>query len=134
MSQRQSCKHEPEWDTVAPADGAPGIVDVWCRCGISGSVRIDPAEIQWEQDELGVTRVINLPCYNMVIKLMEGGGGEIQSDLDSGHLDPSCDSDVQLVLDSIESTVLAHACAGVDVTTPAYIEGIESVVDAACNQ
>ena len=41
-------KCEPDWITVQSADGAPGIVDVWCSCGKSGSVRIDPTDIQWE--------------------------------------------------------------------------------------
>jgi len=36
-------------------------------------------------------------------------------------------------MDTIEAIVLAHACAGVDVETPAYIEGIETVVDAIGN-
>lgn len=134
MSQ-PACKHKPEWSTTAPADGAPGIVDVWCRCGISGSVRIEPAEIQWDDHgERDVVRTIGLPCYNMRITLFEGGGGELTSDLGDGHLDPECDSDVQMLLDGIESMVLAHACAGVDVGSPAYINGIESAVDAAHNR
>lgn len=41
-------EHEPQWDTLQPADGAPGVVDVWCECGLSGSIRIDPNFIQWE--------------------------------------------------------------------------------------
>jgi hypothetical protein len=46
---KKKCKHkEVDWSSVRPADGAPGIVDVWCKCGQSGSVRIDPEEIQWE--------------------------------------------------------------------------------------
>lgn len=45
------CEHkEIDWSSVRPADGAPGIVDVWCKCGQSGSVRIDPDDIQWEDD------------------------------------------------------------------------------------
>jgi hypothetical protein len=37
-------------------------------------------------------------------------------------------------LDGLESLILAHACAGIDVTTPAYLEGIETAVDAIANQ
>lgn len=40
-------EHKPEWGTLQPADGAPGIVDVWCACGLSGSVAIEPSDIQW---------------------------------------------------------------------------------------
>jgi hypothetical protein len=42
------CEHQIDWSTLAPADGADGIVDVWCsECGVSGSVRINPEDIQW---------------------------------------------------------------------------------------
>jgi len=41
-------EHKPVWSTLAPADGAPGVVDVWCECGLSGSVKIVAADIQWE--------------------------------------------------------------------------------------
>ena len=33
------------------------------------------------------------------------------------------------MMDALESMILAHACAGIDITTPAYLEGIET----ACN-
>ena len=33
------------------------------------------------------------------------------------------------MMDALESIILAHACAGIDVTTSAYLEGIET----ACN-
>jgi len=47
-------------------------------------------------------------------------GGSITSELDK-----ECDP--------ILSLVLAHATAGIDVTTPAYIEGIETAVEALYN-
>jgi hypothetical protein len=37
-------------------------------------------------------------------------------------------------LDGLEALILAHACAGIDVTTPVYLEGIETAVDAIVNQ
>lgn len=36
-------------------------------------------------------------------------------------------------LDAVESLILAHACAGVDVESPAYVEGIETALDAISN-
>jgi hypothetical protein len=36
-------------------------------------------------------------------------------------------------VDGIEATILGHAIAGVDVETPAYLEGIESALDGAAN-
>jgi hypothetical protein len=36
-------------------------------------------------------------------------------------------------IDAVESLILSHACAGVDVESPAYIEGIETALDAIAN-
>ena len=36
-------------------------------------------------------------------------------------------------VDGLESLILAHACAGVDVESPAYVEGIETAVEAITN-
>lgn len=36
--------------------------------------------------------------------------------------------------DALESIVLAHACAGVDVETKQYVAGLETALDAASNQ
>ena len=40
---------------------------------------------------------------------------------------------VNSMIDIVESMVLAHAIAGIDVESPAYIEGIETVVDGIGN-
>ena len=40
----------------------------------------------------------------------------------------------RLGIDAIESLILAHAVAGIDITTPAYIEGIETAIDAIINK
>ena len=39
----------------------------------------------------------------------------------------------EAALDGIEALVLAHACAGVDVKDPKYVEGIESAIHGAAN-
>jgi hypothetical protein len=36
-------------------------------------------------------------------------------------------------MDAIEALILGHACAEIDISTPAYIEGIESAVEAILN-
>jgi hypothetical protein len=33
----------------------------------------------------------------------------------------------------IEALILGHACAGIDITTPAYLSGIEAAVEGAAN-
>lgn len=80
---------------------------------------------------------IELPCYGMVIELEEPDpecpgtylGGAVTSDL--GIEDDG--TQYSAAMDTIESLVLAHAMAGVDVTTAPYIEGIETAVEAVLN-
>lgn len=38
------------------------------------------------------------------------------------------------MMDVVESMILAHACAGIDVESPAYLEGAEIVIDKICNE
>jgi len=75
-----------------------------------------------------------LPCFGFKYQV-EGGSGWISSDLSddrsSEHDTPTTPFDVGV--DAIESMVLAHAVAGVDIHTPAYIEGIETAVFALMN-
>jgi hypothetical protein len=43
------------------------------------------------------------------------------------------DGEADMALDVLESMVLAHASAGVDVESAAYIEGINTTLDAIAN-
>ncbi len=97
-------------------------------------------------------KTIKLPCYGnvIVVQIEEGDdnevpGGTIQSDLhedfppkigpDWGDAQDEVDSiaDYNHAMDGIEALVLGHACSGIDVTSPEYIEGIETAVQAAAN-
>lgn len=75
-------------------------------------------------------REICLPCYGITISLAgpdpDGNrGGAITGDLHEADAD-----EYNAAMDAIESLVLAHACAGVDVEDLGYIEGIETAVQA----
>ena len=81
---------------------------------------------------------IQLPCFGIVVTLSEKDpenparyvGGTIKSDL---HI-IECDSEeYNAAIDGLESLILAHACAGIDISTPAYIEGIETAEAAIGN-
>ena len=87
-------------------------------------------------------KTIKLPCYGIVIKLglpdpsntVAFKGGTIESDLESSIvIMDEDDAAFSASMHAIESVILAHAVAGVDVTTPAYIEGIETCVQACEN-
>lgn len=55
------------------------------------------------------------------------GGGSISSNLRAG-VEPD-ETDTLAMIDAIESVVLAHACAGVDVDSPEYREGLTTSLE-----
>jgi hypothetical protein len=59
-------------------------------------------------------------------------GGQIRSDLYETE-DVQGGDLYNAAIDGIESMILAHACAGLDVTTEAYKEGIKTAVEACAN-
>jgi hypothetical protein len=77
-----------------------------------------------------MNKTIKLPCYGIVVTFAPGESGELRSDLvyelrTLGRYIPE--------IDGIESMILAHAIAGIDIESPAYIEGIETAVEAVAN-
>jgi hypothetical protein len=81
---------------------------------------------------------IRLPCFGIAITLVRGndpstfGSGSITSDLRAPRT--AANRQFNAAIDGLESLILAHACAGIDVESPAYIEGIETAVEAIANQ
>ena len=55
--------------------------------------------------------------------------GTITSDLKE-PVRSAADRLYNAAIDGLESLILAHACAGINVGSPAYVEGIETAVDA----
>jgi len=43
------------------------------------------------------------------------------------------DHPFNLMMDAIESLVLGHACAGIDVSSEAYVDGLETALNACSN-
>jgi hypothetical protein len=82
-------------------------------------------------------RTIRLPCYGIAVTLSRGnradkpGSGAIVSDLHAAGT--ASNRQFNAAIDGLESLILAQACAGVDVESPAYIEGIETAVEAIAN-
>jgi hypothetical protein len=48
--------------------------------------------------------------------------------------DAEDESNYNYVICGVESLVFAQACAGIDVETPAYLEALETVLEAAANE
>ncbi len=90
-------------------------------------------------------KVIDLPCFKIHVELFghEGPdkyiGGKLTSDgLHEPHPCHYGDEEAsylafEAAVDAMESLILAHAVAGVDISTPAYVEGIETAIDALLN-
>jgi hypothetical protein len=82
-------------------------------------------------------KVIKLPVFDIVINLNEtpsgtaGGIGSSLADLGGDDIYPA--AYYNAAVDGLESLILAHACAGVDVEAPGYLEGIETAVQAICD-
>ena len=82
---------------------------------------------------------IRLPCFGITICLNrqptseDSGCGKITSDLKAatGNAGTKAFSNA---INGLESLILAHACAGIDVASPAYIEEIETAVEAIGNR
>jgi hypothetical protein len=72
---------------------------------------------------------ITLPCFGIIIEVIDNAG-KITSDLkgDSDNLQ------LTAAMDAIESLILAHAIAGVDVASAAYVEGTETAVETCWNK
>jgi hypothetical protein len=85
--------------------------------------------------ELGLTRhtlqTVQLPCYGILVNFASDGKGAIVSDLKEEDTEEN--REYNAAIDGIESLILAHAIAGIDITAPAYVEGIETAVEAASN-
>ena len=80
-----------------------------------------------------------VPSYDIAITLDGNNWGTITSvksgikpDFTTSSLKGD-DEVYNAAIDGLESIILAHACAGINVSDPAYLEGIETAVDAITN-
>jgi hypothetical protein len=125
------------------------IVDRWESGDLAEAARMCAAAVRLattasSADELpstnaGCSNSGRLPCFGITIRLdrknsgKTPGAGYITSDLKTlGKT--ARDRLHNAAIDGLESLILAHACTGVNVESPAYVEGIETAVDAITNQ
>lgn len=83
-----------------------------------------------------MSRTISTGVYGITVILNERveevtGAGQISSDLRDRE---ETDIEYLAAVDALESLILAHACAGIDITSPAYLEGIEVAVEAIASR
>jgi hypothetical protein len=72
--------------------------------------------------------VIRLPIHNITVTLA-GKGGTITSDLKHGEPSSPEDEGYFAAVDAVECMILAHVCAGIDVTDPKYVGGVQTALD-----
>jgi hypothetical protein len=75
--------------------------------------------------------IISLPSYGIVLEVdvPNATGRVLHSELTT----VGDDAEQAAAFGAIERIVLAHACAGIDVLSAAYLEGLETVVGALLN-
>lgn len=78
-------------------------------------------------------KTIKLPCYEIVL-IVKRNGGTITSDLHNEDVGTGPgEAAYKAAVDTLESFILAAAIAGIDVAAPAFIEAIETTVEAVSN-
>jgi len=78
------------------------------------------------------TMILDTVDGRMTITIGGPGNGAISSELRAGG-DVVAGSAYDGAIDAIESLVLAHACAGIDVEDPRYLEGVNTALEAIDN-
>jgi len=81
-------------------------------------------------------RTYNLPKYGIKVSIGENSSS-IESNLSDylfdDHISDDAHESHKAIIDVIEALVLAHASAGVDVGSDAYMEGLDTTMDALAN-
>lgn len=80
-----------------------------------------------------IDRIITLPIYGIIVTFFVGGSATIKSDLHDGTAQ-TIHAQYDAAMNAVESMILAHAVAGIDIESPAYLEGIETAVDKIFNE
>lgn len=102
----------------------------------SGNVSIENAD-DWTLEKVNhlpirpTDKTISLNVYGIHVAIDHKGGGTIVSDL--LNLADHDDERTIGAVNALESMILASAVAGIDIESPAFLEVIETVVDAIGN-
>ena len=77
-------------------------------------------------------KIINLPCYELRIELSGGTeedeGRHVGGQVFAGQLED------EPAFSGVLRMLLAHAVAGIDVESPAYLEGLETAVEGITDE
>lgn len=74
------------------------------------------------------------PVHTITVTIPDDGPASISSNLKDGEAsDPEEVPRFDAAIDGIEALILGHAVAGIDVSSEAYIEGIDAAIGAVSN-
>ena len=84
--------------------------------------------------EIMQTIQFKVGAHEVLIRFQgKGKGGVIETDFKAGDGDSEGDDAYDHAIDGIESLLLAHAVAGVDVRSPQYVQGLEVALETMAN-
>lgn len=78
-------------------------------------------------------KIIKLGLFDIIVTIPVKGGGRLVSRL-KNDTDEVDDAQYRAAVDGIEALILAHACAGVDITSAVYKKGVLGAVSAICHE
>lgn len=82
-------------------------------------------------------KILRIKKYGITVKVSNGGGvitsklkenfcGSFKQDKEAYNINKT-------IVDTIEALILAHASAGIDVSSKAYVNGLDSCLEAIAN-
>jgi len=87
-------------------------------------------------DQMVEIKTYTIPKFEITVTVSENGLGEISSGLKEvliGSEPSENDFEILGAVQALESLILGHACAGLDISSPAYVAGLETSLEALAN-
>jgi hypothetical protein len=83
-------------------------------------------------------KTYSIKKYGVVIEVGDNKFGKlIESKLSEELIDDTEDASIQeqskAQADALESLLLSHACSGIDISSDAYVEGLDTCLEAIAN-
>jgi hypothetical protein len=79
-------------------------------------------------------KTYTIPEYKIIVNVADGGVATIESGLQEALVGSDLEAgEFYAVVDAIESLILAHAQAGIDINSPAYVTGLKTCLEAIAN-
>ena len=91
------------------------------------------SEPKSDKRDLSLRLLLDNDWIELSLTYVDNQGRRTGSVTSSLHSSEAEDEQFNAAMDAVESVVLAHACAGIDVTDPRYVEGIRTCVQACAN-